>query len=60
MYVRICVHVNYLYSFRIDSIYAGHHSILIPPAELEINPTLWLSAVSQNKGKHVSSLYVGM
>ncbi|XP_062518678.1 disco-interacting protein 2 homolog C-like [Corticium candelabrum] len=33
----------------LSSIYAGHHSILIPPAELEINPTLWLSAVSQNK-----------
>jgi len=29
------------------SIYSGHHSILIPPSEVETNPALWLSAVSQ-------------
>lgn len=33
----------------LSSIYSGHHSILIPPSEVEINPALWLSAVSQYK-----------
>ncbi|XP_029930928.1 disco-interacting protein 2 homolog C isoform X2 [Myripristis murdjan] len=31
------------------SVYSGHQSILIPPAELEVNPALWLLAVSQYK-----------
>ncbi|KAM3603990.1 uncharacterized protein V6R79_004979 [Siganus canaliculatus] len=31
------------------SVYSGHLSILIPPSELEMNPALWLSAVSQYK-----------
>lgn len=31
------------------SVYSGHQSILIPPSELEANPSLWLSAVSQYK-----------
>uniref|UniRef100_A0A672HJ01 DMAP1-binding domain-containing protein n=1 Tax=Salarias fasciatus TaxID=181472 RepID=A0A672HJ01_SALFA len=31
------------------SVYSGHQSILIPPSELEVNPALWLSAVSQHK-----------
>ncbi|XP_033855720.1 disco-interacting protein 2 homolog C isoform X10 [Acipenser ruthenus] len=31
------------------SVYSGHQSILIPPSELEINPALWLLAVSQYK-----------
>ncbi|KAM8728752.1 disco-interacting protein 2 homolog C isoform 1-T1 [Acanthopagrus schlegelii] len=31
------------------SVYSGHQSILIPPSELEVNPALWLSAVSQFK-----------
>ncbi|GCB72929.1 hypothetical protein scyTo_0002259 [Scyliorhinus torazame] len=31
------------------SVYSGHQSILIPPSELEINPSLWLLAVSQYK-----------
>ncbi|XP_062260778.1 disco-interacting protein 2 homolog C isoform X2 [Platichthys flesus] len=31
------------------SVYSGHQSILIPPSELESNPALWLSAVSQYK-----------
>ncbi|XP_037537327.1 disco-interacting protein 2 homolog C [Nematolebias whitei] len=30
-------------------VYSGHQSILIPPSELEVNPALWLSAVSQYK-----------
>jgi len=33
----------------LSSVYSGHHSILIPPAEVEINPALWLSQVSQFK-----------
>ncbi|XP_033607340.1 disco-interacting protein 2 isoform X6 [Cryptotermes secundus] len=31
----------------LSSIYSGHHSILIPPSEVEVNPALWLTAVSQ-------------
>ncbi|XP_056277810.1 disco-interacting protein 2 homolog C isoform X2 [Pseudoliparis swirei] len=31
------------------SVYSGHQSILIPPSELEVNPSLWLSVVSQYK-----------
>ncbi|KAL5259725.1 hypothetical protein ACHWQZ_G009983 [Mnemiopsis leidyi] len=30
-------------------VYAGHHSILVPPSELEASPSLWLQAVSQYK-----------
>ncbi|KAK9881592.1 hypothetical protein WA026_016462 [Henosepilachna vigintioctopunctata] len=33
----------------LSSIYSGHHSILIPPSEIDVNPALWLTAVSQNK-----------
>ncbi|KAG5885511.1 hypothetical protein JTB14_030250 [Gonioctena quinquepunctata] len=33
----------------LSSIYSGHHSILIPPSEVEVNPSLWLTAVSQYK-----------
>ncbi|CAL8101663.1 unnamed protein product [Orchesella dallaii] len=33
----------------LSSVYSGHHSILIPPSEVEVNPSLWLSAVSQYK-----------
>ncbi|XP_043215224.1 disco-interacting protein 2-like isoform X2 [Amphibalanus amphitrite] len=33
----------------LSSIYSGHHSILIPPSEVETNPALWLTAVSQHK-----------
>ncbi|CAL8321409.1 unnamed protein product [Arctogadus glacialis] len=31
----------------LSSVYSGHQSILIPPAELELNPGVWLLAVSQ-------------
>ncbi|XP_077302081.1 disco-interacting protein 2 isoform X2 [Arctopsyche grandis] len=31
----------------LSSIYSGHHSILIPPSEVEVNAALWLSTVSQ-------------
>lgn len=33
----------------LSSIYSGHHTILIPPVELETSPSLWLQAVSQYK-----------
>lgn len=33
----------------LNSVYSGHHSILIAPSEVETNPALWLSAVSQYK-----------
>uniref|UniRef100_T1J2G4 DMAP1-binding domain-containing protein n=1 Tax=Strigamia maritima TaxID=126957 RepID=T1J2G4_STRMM len=33
----------------LSSIYSGHHSILIPPSEVEVNPAVWLSTVSQYK-----------
>jgi len=33
----------------LSSIYSGHHSILIPPSEVEQNPSLWLTALSQYK-----------
>jgi hypothetical protein len=29
--------------------FSGHHTILIPPSEVEANPALWLTAVSQYK-----------
>ncbi|KTF85644.1 hypothetical protein cypCar_00023284 [Cyprinus carpio] len=35
-------------SFKLH-VYSGHQSILVPPLELETNPSLWLSAVSQYK-----------
>ncbi|CAH1788578.1 unnamed protein product [Owenia fusiformis] len=33
----------------LSSIYSGHHSILIAPSEVEINPAVWLSTVSAYK-----------
>ncbi|CAL4058598.1 unnamed protein product [Meganyctiphanes norvegica] len=33
----------------LSSVYSGHQSILIPPSEVEVNPSLWVSAVSQYK-----------
>ncbi|XP_035660567.1 disco-interacting protein 2 homolog C-like isoform X6 [Branchiostoma floridae] len=38
-------------------VYAGHHTILIPPADVEANPSLWLMAVSQNKVRDVFCSY---
>ena len=35
----------------LSSVYSGHQSILIPPAEIESNPALWLTALSQYKGQ---------
>lgn len=34
----------------IFSVYSGHHSILVPPVEVEINPCIWLATVSHYKG----------
>ena len=28
----------------LSSVYSGHHTILIPPSEVEANPALWLTA----------------
>ncbi|KAI1286480.1 Disco-interacting protein 2 [Halotydeus destructor] len=33
----------------LNSVYSGHHTILIPPSEVEANPSLWLTTVSQYK-----------
>ncbi|XP_076304246.1 disco-interacting protein 2 homolog C-like isoform X3 [Tachypleus tridentatus] len=33
----------------LNSVYSGHHSLLIPPSEIEVNPALWLSTLSQHK-----------
>jgi acyl-CoA synthetase (AMP-forming)/AMP-acid ligase II len=33
----------------LSSVYSGHQSFLIPPGELEVNPSLWLTLVSQEK-----------
>ena len=38
-----------IWIFLFHSIYSGHHSILVPPSEVEVNPSLWLMAVSQFK-----------
>ncbi|KAK4337153.1 hypothetical protein RND71_043371 [Anisodus tanguticus] len=33
----------------LSSVYSGHHSILIPPTEVELNSSLWLTTLSQYK-----------
>ncbi|CAF0872512.1 unnamed protein product [Brachionus calyciflorus] len=33
----------------LNSVYSGHHSILVPPVEVEINPCIWLATVSHYK-----------
>ena len=33
----------------LNSVYSGHHTLLIPPSEVESNPAVWLTAVSQYK-----------
>jgi len=35
----------------LNSIYAGHHSILIDPAEVEINSSVWMNTISHYKSK---------
>lgn len=41
----------------LSSIYSGHHTILIPPMELETSPSLWLQAVSQYKVRDTTCSY---
>lgn len=54
--MRLYVHCSSLFPlcsrfcFSRFSVYSGHHTILIPPGDLETNPALWLSVVSQYKG----------
>ena len=33
----------------VSGVHSGHHSILVPPAEVELNPSLWLASISANK-----------
>lgn len=33
----------------LNSIYSGHHSILMPPSEVEANPSVFLTTISQHK-----------
>ncbi|VDL81787.1 unnamed protein product, partial [Nippostrongylus brasiliensis] len=41
----------------LSSIYSGHHTILIPPTEVEANPSLWLSTVSALKARDTFTTY---
>jgi len=34
----------------LTGVYSGHHTYLISPYDLDVNPSLWLSVVSSNKG----------
>ena len=36
--------------FSLRRVYSGHHTFLLNPYDLDINPSLWLSVVSNNKG----------
>ena len=36
--------------YFVSSVFSGHHTILVPPGDLEANPALWLTVVSQYKG----------
>ncbi|CAD5208915.1 unnamed protein product [Bursaphelenchus xylophilus] len=38
-------------------VYAGHRSTLIPPSEVELNPSLWLSTVSQHQARDTFCSY---
>ena len=44
------MHLIYYIDCLFFSIYSGHHSILVPPSEVETNPAVWLTAVSMYKG----------
>ncbi|PIO67507.1 AMP-binding enzyme [Teladorsagia circumcincta] len=41
----------------LSSIYSGHHTILIPPSEVEASPSLWLSTVSTLKARDTFATY---
>lgn len=43
--IKVCIIVSCF------SIYSGHHSILIAPSEVETNPAVWHTAVSNYKGE---------
>ena len=46
-----------IYNFCFNlSVFSGHHTILVPPGDLEANPALWLTVVSQYKG--ISGIFV--
>lgn len=50
--VAICVDPYCGFGFILwclSSVHSGHHTILIPPVELETSPGLWLQAISQYK-----------
>ena len=34
-------------------VYSGHHTFLISPYDLEVNPLLWLHIVSSHKGTYI-------
>uniref|UniRef100_A0A8C4QJ99 Uncharacterized protein n=1 Tax=Eptatretus burgeri TaxID=7764 RepID=A0A8C4QJ99_EPTBU len=44
----------------LTSVYCGHQSILVPPVELETDPALWLSAVSQHRVRDTFCSYSAM
>ncbi|GAV07859.1 hypothetical protein RvY_17644-2 [Ramazzottius varieornatus] len=41
----------------LNSVYSGHHSILIPPSEVEQNPALWITTVSQYRARDTFCSY---
>lgn len=41
-----------------NSVYAGHHSILIDPAEVEINPSAWMNAISHYKSNESDRIFL--
>ena len=41
----------------LSSVYSGHHTTLIPPAEVEAQPTLWLTTVSNLKARDTFTSY---
>uniref|UniRef100_A0AAF5D690 DMAP1-binding domain-containing protein n=1 Tax=Strongyloides stercoralis TaxID=6248 RepID=A0AAF5D690_STRER len=43
--------------FVLSSVYSGYHSIIIPPQEVEANPSIFLSVVSQHKVRDVFCSY---
>lgn len=44
------------YELFFDSIYSGHHSILIDPVEVELNPSVWMNTISHYKSKNYFSI----
>ena len=42
----------------IIGVFAGHHSFLLPPPELEANPAIWFSTLSQHKGLILLSIFI--